>query len=165
MKNPLNQTRLNHEQSYWEWYPKKEESNKKKGAVRRPVKPKGVHCVSSLLAWTIMREAVSEDLHSSSRTVSFNRPCTRKLQSRDRVDIMSHVAGSFLASQALLHSANLLEVLQLTNASVSFSIPMLPVFLWKLPRPSKTNKHWSSSRGDVPVWCNVKTKQWKHFPD
>lgn len=53
----------------------------------------------------------------------------------------------------------------LTNASMSFSIPLLPVFLWKLPRPSKTNKHWSSSRGDAPVWCNAKTKQWKHFPD
>lgn len=86
-----------------------------------------VHCVSSVLAWTIIAEALSEDLQSSSRTVS--------------------MAGSFLASQALLHSANLLEVLHLTNASMSFSIPLLPVFLWKPPRPSKTNKHWSSSRG------------------
>lgn len=144
---------------------KKKKVTKKRVQCVDGSSPECVHCVSSLLAWTSMREAVSEDLHSSSRTVSFNRSCTCKLQSRDRVDIISHVAGSFQASQALLHSANLLEVLHLTNASMSFSIPLLPVFLWKLPRPSKTNKHWSSSRGDAPVWCNVKTKQWKHFPD
>lgn len=49
-------------------------------------------------------------------------------------------AVSVLAFRALLHSANLLKVLHLNTASMSF-----PVFLLKLPPPSKTNKHWSSS--------------------
>lgn len=146
MKKPLNQLWMSHELSYQEWYPEKE--------GRKEESDKGC-------GWCVDRSRPSA--RTSCHLYLHEQP-SGKLLVRDHsslspltglVQVSSKVgtAGSFPASRALLHSANLLKVLHLTTAFMSF-----PVFILELPPPSKKNKHWSSFRVDMGVWCDMKTK-------